>query len=197
MKILIASKNKHKISEISAIFKNSKFEIISLNNFNEIPDVDEYENTFYGNAKLKTEAFFNFYKIPVIADDSGLCVECLNNQPGVKSSRYAGENANDKMNRQKLLNELKKFSPPYPAFFESVIIFFDGTNLISANGLLKGEIILQEKGNNGFGYDPIFIPEGHNKTLAEFSFDEKNLISHRAKALNNLYSKLIERNILK
>ncbi|HOJ36586.1 MAG TPA: RdgB/HAM1 family non-canonical purine NTP pyrophosphatase [Ignavibacteriales bacterium] len=197
MDILIASKNKHKIEEISAIFNNSGIKIHSLNDFNSIPDIIEDKNTFVENAKLKAEGFYNYFKMPVIADDTGLCVECLNNEPGVFSARYTGENSNDKLNREKLLNNIKKHNPPYKAFFETVIYFFDGLNHIIANGRLNGKIITEERGNNGFGYDPIFVPDGHNKTLAELSFDEKNLISHRSLALKDLYTKLQQNNIIK
>lgn len=196
MEILIASKNKHKIQEISAIFTSKNIKIYSLNDFNSIPDIIEDEDTFEKNAKLKALGFYQYFKIPVIADDTGLCVEVLNNAPGVFSARYAGEPANDKNNRTKLIANIKTFKPPYKAFFETVIYFFDGINHIIGNGRLYGQIITEERGNNGFGYDPIFIPDGYDKTLAELSFDEKNRISHRALALNNLYEKLIQSNII-
>ena len=131
--------------------------------------------------------------IPVIADDSGLAVDQLNGQPGVYSARYAGENASDRENNEKLVSQLKRLPSPHPARFISVAVYFEGNDYITASGELYGEIILNPKGHNGFGYDPLFVPEGYTSTLAEISFEEKNRISHRAKAFNKLKEKINRR----
>ena len=190
-KIIIATTNQGKLREIKKILKDLPFTLLSLTDFENVPEVIEDKDTFIGNAEKKASEIFNRFGLPVIADDSGLSVEQLNGRPGVYSARYAGENSSDELNNKKLILELKGLPSPHPARFISVAVYYDGNNYISASGELIGEIILDPKGNNGFGYDPLFVPEGYSSTLAELSLEEKNNISHRAKAFNKLKEKLI------
>ncbi len=189
-KIIIATTNQGKLREIKKILKGIPFELLSMTDFEKIPEVIEDRDTFQGNAEKKAFEIYHIFKIPVIADDSGLAVDQLNGSPGVYSARYSGENSTDEKNNEKLISELKGLPSPHPARFISVAVYYDGNNYISASGELIGRIILHPKGHNGFGYDPLFVPEGYTSTLAELSIEEKNSISHRAKAFNKLKEKL-------
>lgn len=189
-KIIIATTNQGKLKEIKKILRGLPFELLSLSDFDNVPEVVEDRDTFIGNAEKKAAEIYHKFQVPVIADDSGLAVDQLNGRPGVYSARYAGENSSDDLNNKKLISELKGLPSPHPARFISVAVYFDGNNYISASGELIGEIVLSPKGHNGFGYDPLFVPEGYSSTLAELSFEEKNRISHRAKAFNKLKEKL-------
>ncbi|NWF50006.1 MAG: RdgB/HAM1 family non-canonical purine NTP pyrophosphatase [Ignavibacteriaceae bacterium] len=191
MQLIFASTNRGKLKEIEKLFDYYEFRILSLADFDNYPEIVESGTTFFENAKLKAEKTFNHFRIPVIADDSGLCVEQLNGAPGVISARYAGEKSNDKKNIERLLSELKKFETPHKASFFCSAVFYDGQILLSAEGEVKGKIIEEEKGSNGFGYDPVFIPDGFTQTMAEISPEIKNKISHRAKAFNDLKSLII------
>ena len=190
-KLLIATTNKGKLKEIKKILAGLPYEFISLADLKNFPDVAEDKKTFLGNSKKKAREVYDKFHIPVIADDSGLSVEQLNGRPGVYSARYAGENSTDRDNNKKLISELKGFTSPHKARFISAAVYYDGDEYISAYGELTGKIILKPRGHNGFGYDPLFIPVGHKKTLAELSLEEKNRISHRAAAFSKLKSKLI------
>ena len=145
----------------------------------EIPEVPETEDTLEGNAELKARAFFKITSLPCFADDTGLEVEALNGAPGVFSARYAGEECIAENNMQKLLIELKN-SANRKAQFRTVIAWFDGSKVLFFAGILKGTIATEKRGTHGFGYDPLFIPEGYTQTLAELGPEEKNKISHRA-----------------
>ncbi len=189
-KIIIATTNQGKLREIKKILQGLSSDLLSLDDFENVPEVIEDRDTFLGNAEKKAEEIYNRFRIPVIADDSGLAVDQLNGRPGVYSARYAGENSSDEKNNKKLISELERMPSPHPARFISVAVYFDGNNYISASGELIGEIILNPKGQNGFGFDPLFVPAGYSSTLAELSFEEKNSISHRSKAFNKLKKKL-------
>lgn len=189
-KLLFASKNNDKLIEIKNIFTNSNYDILSLNGIENIPDVIEDGLTFEDNAKKKAKEIYKLFSVNTIADDSGLSVEQLDGKPGIFSSRYSGEDSNSEKNIDKLLNELKMFSIPHKAKFICNAVFYDGKKYLTATGELEGEIIYTPKGKNGFGYDPIFIPNGFDKTLAELSSTEKNRISHRAKAFVKLITML-------
>lgn len=191
MKILFASKNRGKIREVEKILGAAGIEVSSLADFEDVPDVVEDRETFLDNSEKKAKEIYDKFLIPVIADDSGLAVDQLDGRPGVYSARYAGENATDKDNNQKLVSELMGLPSPHKARFISVAVYYDGNNYISARGELNGEIILEPRGHNGFGYDPLFIPDGYRNTLAELSLEEKNRISHRAKAFRELKTKII------
>lgn len=192
MKVLFASKNKGKIREVKKILGEADIEVSSLADFKDVPVVVEDQVTFLDNSKKKAKEIYNKFLIPVIADDSGLAVDQLDGRPGVYSARYAGENATDKDNNEKLITELMGFPSPHKARFISVAVYYNGNNYISARGELDGEIILEPKGHNGFGYDPLFIPDGYKNTLAELSLEEKNRISHRAKAFKELKTRITQ-----
>lgn len=184
--ILIATTNKGKMNDIREIFKDLNLEILSFLDFDDYPEVIEDGNTFESNAIKKAKAAYEFFKLPVIADDSGLSVEHLNGAPGVISARYAGENASDDDNNKKLIRELEKYPEPHLAKYICVAVYYNGTDLNVVDGDCKGIIIKQGRGNNGFGYDPYFIPDDYELTMGELSLQEKNKISHRLKAFEQL-----------
>jgi len=192
VKVLFASKNKGKIREVKKILAGAGIEVLSLSDFENVPDVVEDRETFLDNSKKKAKEIYHRFHIPVIADDSGLAVDQLHGRPGVYSARYAGESATDKDNNEKLISELTGLPSPHTARFISVAVYYDGINYIAVRGELDGKITLDPRGHNGFGYDPLFIPDGYKNTLAELSLEEKNRISHRAKAFNELKKKLIQ-----
>lgn len=191
MKIIFATQNKSKAKEVKAIFANSSTEIFSLYDLGNNIDIEEYGTTFRENAFIKARAVYDIYKVPVVADDSGLEVEHLNGRPGVYSARYAGEICSFEDNNLKVIDELKDFPEPHTAKFISYAVYYDGKNEIEAIGELPGHIIKEQRGRNGFGYDPIFIPDGFEKTISELDFDLKNRISHRAKSFDVLKKKLM------
>jgi len=186
MIIIFATSNKGKLKEVKKIFNNSKWEIISLSELGFDEEIEETGQTFEENAFIKADTIFEKYNIPVIADDSGLLVEQLENKPGVYSARFADPNASYADNNKKLLNDLLKFNNPHKAKFMCNAVFVSEQNRFSVEGELNGEITNSYKGNNGFGYDPLFKPENYSVTLAEMTLDEKNKISHRAKAFQLL-----------
>lgn len=185
-KIVLASKNRGKIKEVKHILQNSEIELISLLDFEDFPEIEETGTTFRENAVIKAEAVYNRLGIPAIGDDSGLAVDQLNGGPGVYSARYSGENATDEKNNKKLIKELKNFPEPHPAKFVCTAVYFDGRAYITAVGEIAGRIINEPRGENGFGYDPYFLPDGYDITTAEMPLEEKNKISHRSKAFNEL-----------
>ncbi len=190
-KILIATKNKGKLNDIKEIFKELDVEIISLLDFDEVIEIEETGSSFEENAQIKARACFEKYEIPSIGDDSGLIVDQLNGAPGIYSARYASENATDEQNNQKLIDELKRFPEPHRAKFVCVASYYDGNKFINSYGEINGRIIPEIRGSNGFGYDPMFIPNGFYKTFGEFSIEDKNKISHRSVAFKKLYKKLV------
>lgn len=189
-KIIFATKNPGKVKEVSHIFGDKDFELLSLNDFNNICEIVEDGSSFEENSIKKAKSVFEKFKMPVIADDSGLVVEQLNGEPGIYSARYAGENATDEENNLKLINNIKSFPQPHKAKFVCAAVYYDGTKLLTAQGEIEGQIIHQPRGKNGFGYDPLFLPDGYNQTTAELSLDEKNKISHRSKAFKSLLKKI-------
>jgi len=189
MNILLATKNKNKFEEISKIFDESgNFHRLVYKE--ELIDVVEDGKTILENAKKKALEVHQEYKLPVIADDSGLFVDSLNGLPGLRSKRFAGEQATDQENIDKLLKSLTE-QDYKAAYFKTVLYFYDGTDEIYTEGTLKGEITHSQRGLNGFGYDSVF--EYENKTLAELTSLEKNKISHRRIAAEKLIGILNEK----
>lgn len=185
-KVALSTDNRNKVLEISEILKDYNFEIITKSELGIKEEFDEIYNTLEENSRLKAQKLKEFCDFAVLADDTGLFVNSLNGEPGVFSARYAGVHGDSDANRKKLLKKLE-IVKDRSAYFKTVIIFIDEQgNEILAKGILKGKISLEEKGENGFGYDSIFIPEGMNKTLAEIGFKEKNKFSHRRRALEDL-----------
>lgn len=186
--ILIASSNASKIEEIREEFSSYFEEIYSPEEVGEELDVQEIGKTFRENAQLKARAYYEEYGIPALADDSGLCVNALGGEPGVHSSRFAGENATDTQNNQKLLQEMEHVPMEgRSAHFECVMHLWisDGLELIST-GRCQGYIGLEPRGEKGFGYDPLFVPEGNDRTFSEMDQHEKNRISHRGRAVRKM-----------
>jgi XTP/dITP diphosphohydrolase len=194
--ILFATKNKGKAYELSQILDSANVQLLLLSDFPEIPDIPETGSTFEENARIKAHAVFAHFGLPVFADDSGLSVDALHGAPGIFSSRFAGECATDQENIDKLMDSLRSVLPPYPARFICAALYFDGNIEVSTLGEMRGHIINEKRGKNGFGYDPIFVPEGYDKTTAELSDQQKNMISHRGIAFRGLCSLLRERALL-
>jgi len=189
--LIFATGNEGKLREVKKLFADTGFNVISIKELEGVPEIIEDGETFEDNAFIKANTLFDLFKIPTIADDSGLAVDQLNGEPGVYSARYAGENCTYEDNNIKLVSELKKFDEPHPARFICCAVYVDQDNKKSVEGSLEGSIINTYRGQNGFGYDPIFVPEGFDKTLAEFSVDEKNSISHRGRAFRKLKGEIL------
>lgn len=192
-RIILASGNKHKIQEIKDILKDMDFEIISKDDVG-LQDFEVIEdgNTLEENAIKKAVEISRKVDGIIIADDTGLFVEKLNGEPGVYSARYAGENATYEDNNKKLLKKLKGISmEDRNAKFKTVMaIVLEDKSIRTVEGECKGKIAFEPRGNNGFGYDPLFIVDGYDKTFAELGEEIKNKISHRANALKNLKNEL-------
>lgn len=190
-KIYLSTGNKSKIKEIKDILENLDFEIYSKADLGIYSDVEEDGNSLEENSLIKAKYLKDFTRDIVISDDTGLFVESLDLEPGIYSARYAGKKASDKENRDKLLDKLKD-KTDRSAYFKTVISLIDeDNNIYKATGLLKGRITESEIGENGFGYDSIFIPDGYDISLAQMTDKEKNKISHRHNALENL-KKILE-----
>ncbi|MDX2195190.1 MAG: RdgB/HAM1 family non-canonical purine NTP pyrophosphatase [Cytophagales bacterium] len=182
MKLCLATHNEHKAKEMRALLP-SLFEVITLKSLDYYDDIPETGQTFRENAFIKANHIYQKYKINAIADDSGLEVEALQGAPGVYSARYAGEPANDERNITKLLLDLR-YATDRKANFISVICLILNGEAHYFEGKIFGTITNEKVGTNGFGYDPIFVPEGYNITFAEMDASIKNTISHRAIAMN-------------
>jgi XTP/dITP diphosphohydrolase len=185
IEIIIASKNEGKIKEIKDILILPDVKFLTYNNFGKWPEVDENGSSFKENALIKVRILAKMFGKAALADDSGLEVDVLGGLPGVKSARYAGEEGLAEKNNAKLLKELSEYSfDQRTAHFRCCIAFMDNKNkVIVSEGICEGHIALEKAGSDGFGYDPLFIPLGYNKTFAEISLAEKNTISHRGIAL--------------
>ena len=184
-KLVFATNNAHKLDEISAIL-GEKVELLSLKDIHCDIDIPETSDTLEGNAMLKAEYIYEHYGLDCFADDTGLEVEALNGEPSVYSARYAGgEGHNAEANMQKLLQNMQGVQNR-KAQFRTVICLITNGKKHLFEGIVKGEIIKEKRGGSGFGYDPIFMPEGYDKTFAELGNETKNKISHRALAVEKL-----------
>ncbi len=191
-KLVFATNNAHKLEEIRAIL-GDKMEILSLADINCHADIPETANTLEGNAHLKSEYVYNHYGLDCFADDTGLEVEALDGAPGVYSARYAGNGHDSQANMQKLLKEMEEKNNR-KAQFRTVISLIEKGEERRFEGVVKGEITTERRGDSGFGYDPIFQPEGFDETFAELGSEIKNKISHRAKAVEALCNYLSQKN---
>ena len=190
-KIVIASSNKHKISEISIKIQPFFNEILSLTDFPEIGEIIEDGNTIEENSFIKSRTAFEYTKIASIADDTILEVDALNGDPGLFTARYAGENATYEENMTKLLERMDGIEDSYrTARFRTIISYVDGKDDFHVEGSIEGKILNTRVGNNGFGYDPIFYSTELNLSLAEMDSDQKNKISHRGLAIKKFASKI-------
>lgn len=188
-KVIIASNNEHKISEIKKILSKFSLDVLSLKEAGIYIDVEESGNTFMENAFLKANEIFKISKgNMVLADDSGLQVDALGGEPGIYSARFAGEHGNDKKNREKLLELMKgkTYGESTAHFVCAIVLIVDENTHIDVHGEVYGNIIEEERGTNGFGYDSLFYLEEYGKTFAEIDGDIKNIISHRGNALKKL-----------
>ena len=183
-KLVVATNNAHKLEEISAILGN-EMELLSLKDIHCNADIPETANTLEGNARQKAMYIHENYGMDCFADDTGLEVEALNGAPGVFSARYAGDGHNSEANMQKLLKELEGKENRKAQFRTAICLIMEGKEYLF-EGIVKGHIIEEKRGGAGFGYDPIFVPEGYNQTFAELGNDVKNTISHRARAVEKL-----------
>jgi len=181
--ICFVTGNKYKFREVQNLLTNYK--IVSLDDLNFSEDIAETENTIQGNAKLKASFIYNKYNIDCFSDDTGLFIDSLGGLPGVKSARYAGENCNSEENIDLVLKNLKNKSDRN-ASFKTVICLIQNNSTYFFEGVINGKITEEKIGNGGFGYDPIFVPEGFDKAFSELTINEKNAISHRGVAVNKL-----------
>lgn len=189
-KLVFATNNAHKLDEIRAIL-GDKVEILSLNDINCHADIPETADTLQGNAALKAQYIYENYGLDCFADDTGLEVEALNGAPGIYSARYAdGEGHDSEANMKKLLSEMQD-KENRKARFRTVICLIEDGKEHFFEGIVNGSIIRERKGGAGFGYDPIFMPDGYSETFAEMGNDEKNKISHRARAVQKLCEYLL------
>jgi len=190
-KIVLATANTHKVIEFQRILNEllPDLELVAASQFPGVPEIEETGSTFAENALIKARAINEFTNLPALADDSGLVVEALNGAPGIFSARYAGINADDKANVVKLLNEIKELDQSLlGAKFECAIALVDKSEDLElvVDGQMPGQVIKEVRGENGFGYDPIFVPQGLTKTSSELSDSEKDKISHRGIALRKI-----------
>ncbi len=186
MKLVFSTGNLNKANEIKSMLPEDT-ELLTLKDLDLEDDIPETAPTLEGNAKLKAKYVVEHYNIDCFADDTGLEVYCLNNEPGVLSARYAGEQKSSEDNIKLLLSRLIEKNDRRARFRTVIALHLDG-NLHTFEGIVEGKIIHEKRGEKGFGYDPIFVPDGYDITFAEMSLNEKNMISHRAKA----FAKMIE-----
>ena len=184
MKLVFATNNLHKLREVQEMLSNS-IEVLSLKDIGCFEEIEETENTLEGNAKLKADYITQKYGFDCFADDTGLEVEALNGKPGVYSARYAGEHGNAEKNMEKLLNELQNKSSR-KAKFRTIIALNLRNKQYLFEGICEGEILNEKSGVKGFGYDPIFKPKNASCSFAEMNSEEKNIISHRGIAIQEL-----------
>ena len=183
-KLVVATNNTHKLEEISAIL-GEEMELLSLKDIQCNADIPETADTLEGNARQKAQYIYNNYGMNCFADDTGLEVEALNGAPGVFSARYAGDGHDSEANMQKLLQELEGKENRKAQFRTAICLIMEGQEYLF-EGIVKGKIIEEKRGGAGFGYDPVFVPEGYDLTFAELGNDIKNTISHRARAVEKL-----------
>lgn len=190
-KIIVATRNEGKVREFRQMFAKYNVETHSLAELEQaLPDVEETGETFEENARLKAETISNILGEPVLADDSGLEVDALNKEPGVYSARYAGEEKNDKANLDLVLSKLEGIEDRDARFVCALALARPNAETIIERGTCEGKIGTESHGENGFGYDPVFYPNGYQETMAQLSSEEKNSISHRSNALKKLESRL-------
>lgn len=183
-KLVFATNNRHKLEEVGDVLKD-QLEILSLKEINCFDDIPETADTLEGNALLKAKHIYDNYGFDCFADDTGLEVEALDGRPGVYSARYAGEDQNAARNMEKLLRELEG-QPNRRARFRTVVALIEEGKVSYFEGKIEGKIIEQQRGSTGFGYDPVFVPDGYSQTFAELGSEQKNKISHRALAVKEL-----------
>jgi XTP/dITP diphosphohydrolase len=194
MELILATNNPNKVKEIKSLIPDS-IHLLSLADVNFFTEIEETSDTIEGNALLKARTIYEETGINCFADDSGLLVDALNGAPGVYSARYAGEQKNDGDNMNKLLDNLRNEKNRNAHFKTVMALIIDGKEYLF-EGNIQGKIITEKIGNKGFGYDPIFVPNGYTETFAQMDSETKNLISHRAIALQKLINFLTTSSVL-
>lgn len=184
MQLVFATNNRHKLDEVAAKV-GDKIELLTLSDIGCTDDIEETGTTFHENASIKSHYIFEKYKLNCFGDDSGLEIDALNGEPGVYSARYAGEHGNHAANIEKVLHNLSGQTNRKARFRTVISLLWNGKEHFF-EGAVEGTIRTELSGTEGFGYDPIFEPEGYNVTFAEMSMEQKNSISHRAKAMEQL-----------
>jgi XTP/dITP diphosphohydrolase len=184
--LIVASNNSHKLSEISSVLY-SKFNILSLDDLGFFDEIEEYGTSFEENARIKSETIYTQFKRNVMSDDSGLEIDALDGRPGVFSARFAGKKKDDEANVKKVLKLLENIENRAAKFTTVISLFWQGDHHLFS-GHIEGKIINEQRGKNGFGYDPIFVPKGEHLTFAEMTSAKKNEISHRKIALTKMAS---------
>ena len=184
MKIVFATNNAHKLREVQQTV-GDKFEIVSLRECGVVEDIPENEPTLEGNALAKARYIYSRTGLSCFADDTGLEVDALCGEPGVRSARYATDGHDDEANKRLLLERMEGKENRGAQFRTAMALILDGEEYLF-EGVVRGEILTQECGDGGFGYDPLFAPEGHSESFAEMSAEEKNAISHRGRAVRQL-----------
>ncbi len=191
MKLVFATNNRHKLEEVRAIV-GDRVEVLSLNDIDCHDDIPETADTLQGNALIKARYIYDKFGVDCFADDTGLEVDALGGEPGVYSARYAGEECCPEANMQKLLHNLTGKIDRNAQFRTVIALIINGEEKLF-NGIVKGTITEEKMGDSGFGYDPIFIPEGFSESFAQMSSDQKNSISHRYRATKQLSDYLKEK----
>ena len=186
--ILFFSHNQKKIIEVKQIFKDSRIKVFDLNSFEKIKEPRETGDTFASNAKIKSKYGQKVFNIPCFADDSGFCVEALKNNPGVKSKRFLEKFSNKKKAFEYIISNVIEKKNNKAFFVTAICLTLKDNHHIVFLGRVNGTVSLKPKGTNGFGYDPIFVPENYTRTFAEMSLEEKSVISHRKIAITKLKS---------
>ncbi len=181
-RLIIATRNAHKTAEIRAMI-GDRFEVLDVTSFTECPEIEETGTTFLENARLKAEGISRVIDGWVLSDDSGLEVDALGGAPGVWSSSFGGEEGNHALNNARLLREIEGKADRRACFRCTMVLAQGGKEIANFSGTVEGVIISDARGAMGFGYDPLFVPEGHASTFAELGDDVKNTLSHRARAL--------------
>ncbi|HIB04179.1 MAG TPA: XTP/dITP diphosphatase [Candidatus Marinimicrobia bacterium] len=190
-KLVLATHNSHKKREMNTLLAPLGISIVGLDDFPQIGDIEETGTTLLENSLIKARSVHQITGLPSLADDTGLEVDALDGAPGVYSARFAGENPTYEDNVNKLLSKLEGVSAEKrTARFRTIIAFVDGRRELFAEGIIEGLITVEPCGHEGFGYDPIFLPEPESKTFAEMSQERKNQISHRGRALAKMQKKL-------
>lgn len=195
MELVIASNNKNKIIEITQILGNFFDKLYSLKDLGIDIEIAETGSTFYENALIKAKEISKLTNMAALSDDSGLEVAALCGAPGVYSARYAGENATDEKNNALLLKNMEKITKRQAQFVSSIVLYYPDGKIVSALGSTQGEILYKEKGKNGFGYDPLFYSYDLHKSFGESKQEEKNMVSHRARALAQIKDILLKGNL--
>ena len=198
--VVIATGNAGKVSEFCAILKDGAFSFFASKEIGFFEEIEETAQTFKGNAEIKAKAVFEYVSSKqkdywVMADDSGLEVEALGGRPGVFSARYAGKNASGKDRYTKLLKEMEGLANRGARFVCCLCLIRPGSPPEFFEGECRGSILTEPRGNGGFGYDPVFLPEGYTKGFGEMSDEEKNALSHRGRAIKNMLERLNEKKI--